>query len=465
MKTPSLPRQQKPLPPPRRQSPRNCFLPWPSYIVAVVLIAGVFAIYSPALNFQFILDDHRFVADPRLQSPGHVWEYFTSLRVGASRGGPLCFYRPLFVLWLRLNFILGGTSPWAWHLLSVAKHVLVALLLGLLVWKLLRDRVAALLAGTLFALHPAQTESVAWVTVPDPLMSAAVLGTLLLYLRYADRVSAENQLQAGKSQRKSRRQIRDHATGNSSANSAGWIIASAGGMPCRTDGERNRHRVACRAFCDGSGDGYRQTGAADKPSRERAIDDGIRRVSNSAGLCVPPDSAVPRRDRGLPSLAPQCSEGPAQPSYSAFAVEHGAAVLARNSLVLCESAVLAGQVTGFRRSHPGRFVLSARCRSAGFGSMLRAAIVLAAGCAWAWRKARRDLPDREAAGVERALLLGTLILVLPILLALNLNALNPGDFLHGRYTYLPLTGLMLLLATGWHLAKQGDASFCYSLRV
>ena len=38
-------------------------------------------------------------------------------------------------------------------------------------------------------------------------------------------------------------------------------------------------------------------------------------------------------------------------------------------------------------------------------------------------------------------------MVLPLLLTLNLNALNPGDFLHGRYTYLPLAGLMLLVAT------------------
>jgi tetratricopeptide (TPR) repeat protein len=39
-------------------------------------------------------------------------------------------------------------------------------------------------------------------------------------------------------------------------------------------------------------------------------------------------------------------------------------------------------------------------------------------------------------------------------LTLNLNALNPGDFLHGRYTYLPLAGLMLLLATMWHFAGR-----------
>src|SRR5579863_10249139 len=219
MKLPSLIRQQKVS---EAAKPAELLSPLATCIVAAALVAGVFAVYSPALNFQFVLDDHRFVGDPRLQSSGHVWEYLTSYVWAQVPGGPASFYRPLFVLWLRLNFILSGWSPWGWHLLSVVKHVSVAVLLGLLVWKLLRDRVAALIAGTLFALHPAQTESVAWVTVPDPLMSAAVLGTLLLYLRYAERVSTENQLQAGKFQKKSRKQLRD----KSQANSAAWIFAS-----------------------------------------------------------------------------------------------------------------------------------------------------------------------------------------------------------------------------------------------
>jgi tetratricopeptide (TPR) repeat protein len=51
-------------------------------------------------------------------------------------------------------------------------------------------------------------------------------------------------------------------------------------------------------------------------------------------------------------------------------------------------------------------------------------------------------------------MIGTLLMVLPILLTLDLNALDPGDFLHGRYTYLPSAGLMLLVATGWHLAGK-----------
>jgi hypothetical protein len=82
------------------------------------------------------------------------------------------------------------------------------------------------------------------------------------------------------------------------------------------------------------------------------------------------------------------------------------------------------------------------------------AAILGGGLFWAWKKARHVVPNDEELGIQYALLTGTLLLVLPILLTLNLNALNPGDFLHGRYTYLPLAGLTLLLATGWHLSGR-----------
>ena len=161
----------------------------------------------------------------RMQTPGHLWEYFTSYVWAQIPGGPSSFYRPLFVVWLRLNFILSEMSPWGWHLLSIAKHLLVAVLLGLLVWKLLRDRIAALLAAILFALHPAHAESVAWVTVPDPLMAAASLGSLFFYLEYAERVAEQAQASVGKSAKKSRKQARDKSRERTAT---AWLGASVG---------------------------------------------------------------------------------------------------------------------------------------------------------------------------------------------------------------------------------------------
>lgn len=123
-------------------------------------------------------------------------------------------------------------------------------------------------------------------------------------------------------------------------------------------------------------------------------------------------------------------------------------------MVLREGTILASPVARFRRSWSSGNIVAARRRFPRFGGGF--------GCGdlrlvffWAWRKAGRDLRDQEAASIRRGLLLGICTLVLPILLTLNLNALNPGDFLHGRYTYLPLAGLMILLGTAWHLSGKG----------
>src|SRR5690242_15392554 len=95
------------------------------FILALCCVCLVFAVYSRSLNFQFILDDHNFTADPRIQDSGHVWDYFANYVWAQFTGGPPSFYRPVFLLWLRINYALSALSPWGWHLLSVAKHVLV----------------------------------------------------------------------------------------------------------------------------------------------------------------------------------------------------------------------------------------------------------------------------------------------------------------------------------------------------
>jgi branched-subunit amino acid transport protein AzlD len=82
------------------------------------------------------------------------------------------------------------------------------------------------------------------------------------------------------------------------------------------------------------------------------------------------------------------------------------------------------------------------------------AMILAALSFWLWQKSQRVLAPQQAAGVKVAIIIGVLLLILPLLPALDLNALNPGDFLHGRYTYLPVAGLMLLIATCYRLLKN-----------
>jgi tetratricopeptide (TPR) repeat protein len=409
--------------------------------MVLALAAGVLAVYAPSLQYSFILDDHRFTGDPRVQSPGHVWEYFTNYVWAQFTGGPPSFYRPIFALWMRANFILSSMSPWGWHMLSIVKHVVVAILLYVLVWRLLRDHIAALLAATLFALHPAQTECIAWVTVPDPLMSIGIFITLLLYLRFAEEFSASSQ---GKKVKK-----KAHKPGDASfvpRPALPWLLASA---------------VVCL----------------------------LTMLTKETAIILPVIIFVLTvfmlRDETLSGTATKGGVGFIARFLRALQLTlpfTGATVL----YLLMRLNAFGGKVGSLTQHLPWRTVLLSwpgmlwfyvkvllwPVRSYAYGdstleekfsvrgvllpalAVACVAVGLAAALFWLWKKARRDLPIAEARGVEYSLLIGAFLLVFPILLALNLNVLNPEDFLHGRYVYLPSAGMMLIVATAWHLAGK-----------
>ena len=399
------------------------------FVAALCLGAVVFAVYSPTLKFQFVLDDHRFTGDPRIQFPDHVWDYFASYVWAQFTGGPPSFYRPLFLVWMRINFILSAMSPWGWHALSIAKHLAVAVLLGFLVLRLLRDRAAALIAAALFALHPAQTESVAWVTVPDPLMSAAMLGAVLLYLRW---IAAVPQLQG--QERKSRKAARMKKAANPESY---WLIASAAACFAALLAKETAIILPVLMFALALMVLRGKKGDADFGVRlTRALRQTV------PFLCVTGLYLLMRFHALGGKLASRTQSLP------------------WSTVLLSWPATLWFYVkTLLWPDHSRAFADPTLAQRFSFRSVMLPGLgvacvvaILSLALFWAWKKARRDLPPQETAKVEYALLIGTLLLVLPILLTLDLNALNPGDFLHGRYTYLPSGGLMLLVATAWHLS-------------
>lgn len=409
--------------------------------IALGLIAIVLAVYNPALNFQFVLDDHRFTQDHRIQFSGYLWNYFADFVWAQSTGMPPSFYRPIFLLWMRINFLLCGLSSWGWHLLSIAKHVVVAALLAMLVWSLLRDRVAALVAAVLFALHPAQTESVAWVTVPDPLMAAGILGSVLLFLKYLRVVDAGTTTTP-----KRRNKSRAQANGGHTP----WLIASA--------------------IC----------GLLALFAKETAIILPVL-IFALAFLHARGETVLvaqkSRKGETDPLFWPSVKSALSQtaPFLIATVLYLLLRVNALQGSVVSRTQHL--RVTTVLLSWPATLcfylkVLFWPVRSRAFANptiidrfsvhdvlipllgLMATGLALLGTLFWIWKHAERISSRERAESLQYAAVLGVLLLVLPILLTLDLNALNPGDFLHGRYTYLPLSGLTLLIATTWHLSGR-----------
>ena len=154
-------------------------------LTLVLILAMVFLSYLDTLWFQFVHDDRFQIADNTwLRSWHYLPRYFTGdVWSFMHPSFPGNYYRPLFLLWFRLQYMAFGLKPWGWHLCTVLTHVGVTVLVYYLSVRLLKDRRAALFATLIFGLHPVHVEAVAWISgVTESILAFLVISSFLCYL-------------------------------------------------------------------------------------------------------------------------------------------------------------------------------------------------------------------------------------------------------------------------------------------
>jgi protein O-mannosyl-transferase len=144
----------------------------------LLAVAAIFA-YRPAWNGGFLWDDDVYVTDNKLlTAPDGLRRIWFSLDSPSQ-------YFPLTYTTFRVEHALWGLNPTGYHWVNLLLHVANALL----VWRVLArlNVPGAWLAGAIFALHPVQVESVAWITErKNVLMGFFFLLTLLAWIAFID---------------------------------------------------------------------------------------------------------------------------------------------------------------------------------------------------------------------------------------------------------------------------------------
>lgn len=159
-----------------RTSPENHLKD--SLLKAALLLAVTLAIYIPAMNAGFIWDD-----DSYLLNNGNLLTIEGLWRIWFSTDSPQ--YYPLVFTTFWIEEHIWGLVPTGYHITNIVLHFANSALL----WALLRrlNIRYAFLAGLLFAIHPVQVESVAWVTERKNVLSAFFyLLSALSFLEFED---------------------------------------------------------------------------------------------------------------------------------------------------------------------------------------------------------------------------------------------------------------------------------------
>jgi protein O-mannosyl-transferase len=172
---------------PRKSPAEARWRPTPPALGLLVPVVLAVLAYVVVLGYPFIYDDlGQILKNPYIQSWHHLPQYFTH-NVWSQFNAVSNYYRPVFLLWMLLNFSLFGVGPAGWHAASLLLHAGATALVYFLARRDLNDNVAAGFCAAIFAVHPIHVESVTWISgVTEPLLAVLFLGCVLCYRRWQD---------------------------------------------------------------------------------------------------------------------------------------------------------------------------------------------------------------------------------------------------------------------------------------
>jgi hypothetical protein len=160
---------------------------WQAAAVCFVLAVWTLALYSPVGSHPFInFDDQLYVAENPHVHAGLNWQAFSWAMTTTDAAN----WHPLTWLSHALDFQLYGMNAGGHHWTNVILHAINVVLLFLLLWRATGAPWRSALVAALFALHPVNVESVAWVAEPKSLLSMLFfLLSLWAYVGYAQKPS------------------------------------------------------------------------------------------------------------------------------------------------------------------------------------------------------------------------------------------------------------------------------------
>ncbi len=150
----------------------------PSIILLLVIAIAFPLIYSNLFSANFISwDDADYVLENQDVHLFHIKHFFSKSYIGN--------YHPITMLSYAIDWKLFGKSAFGYHVENIVWHFANTILVFMLCQKLLKNNLKALIVALIFALHPTQIETVAWIAERKNVIATFFfLSSLMIYIKF-----------------------------------------------------------------------------------------------------------------------------------------------------------------------------------------------------------------------------------------------------------------------------------------
>ena len=155
---------------------------WHIGSVAFLVFVGVM-VYHGALRVGFYYDDlQAIVHNPSIRSWSSFWLWISQGSAASGIDGVrVPMYRPVTLASYATDYAFWGLDPVWFHASQIVIFLGAVVLVAAIAFRLLRNRVASLVAGLIVLLHPANVEPVVYLSA----RSSILMGTMVLLAVYA----------------------------------------------------------------------------------------------------------------------------------------------------------------------------------------------------------------------------------------------------------------------------------------
>jgi protein O-mannosyl-transferase len=158
-------------------------------LLIFLIICVSIIVYANSLRNEFVWDDEGLIVQNENVKSRYFLPRIFSIHLAHGINQTSNFYRPIQILSYLLDYSVWKLNPFGYHLTNLLLHTINAILVYILIYLFVKDKIISLITSLIFTVHPIHTSVVSYISGRADLLAAFfVFLSLALFILYTSAI-------------------------------------------------------------------------------------------------------------------------------------------------------------------------------------------------------------------------------------------------------------------------------------